>query len=404
VRQGREAEACATWAAIVKEKAGTVQAQKALFDLAIHTMETAGDYAAACQWYRAGAATHPEDKALQVCARLWETEMYFFADNLSSADRVEALQALGEEWAGEEAQGLAYLRLSQYYRDRRDEANLVRWYERAIAASPRAPYVPCAMLTRAEELLGMSPEAKAGTGFVRTDTAAGLKELERILAWSDENGPTKLANEALFLMGRTHGELGEKEEAESWFLLLAARDPGGEWGAHGAREAAQIALLTHPEDAVELCTNVSERLARATWVRPGELPVWQREVGAILRQAKASTTPPSNRAAVWAPLSARDAAETRGAWPGNSYTEQTQNGCGGDCIPLSGPVYWSKQAIDIAYTDCVSGYFWQSCHWLKQVYCAKWAFFYASNCPDTPDHWGNCLTSVLANDGITTCP
>ena len=47
VRQGRDAEACAAWAAIIKEKTGTIQAQKALFDLVIHTMETTGDRAAA---------------------------------------------------------------------------------------------------------------------------------------------------------------------------------------------------------------------------------------------------------------------------------------------------------------------------------------------------------------------
>jgi len=42
VRQGRDAEACAAWAAIIEEKTGTIQAQKALFDITIHTMETTG--------------------------------------------------------------------------------------------------------------------------------------------------------------------------------------------------------------------------------------------------------------------------------------------------------------------------------------------------------------------------
>ena len=234
-------------------------------------------------------------------------------------------------------------------------------------------------------------------------SSRGLRELNRLLTWSDEYGPTRVANEALFLIGKVHADQAQWEEAHSWYLLLAARDPDGEWGAHGEREAAQCALrLGREGDALELGADVSARLGRATWVRAGEAAVWQRDVAEILRQAKATATSPRNRAAVWVPLSERDAAETRGAWPANGYTTQTQAGCGSGCLPNNDDYYTSKMAHDHTYTDCVAGYFWQECHQAKTVVCAKWIYHQNANC--TGNFKQGDYISALANNGTTSCP
>lgn len=400
VRQGRNAEALAAWASIVREKPGTVQAQKALFDIAVHTMETSGDRAAAARWYRAAAATNPDDRALHARARLWETELAFYAENLDPTDGLAMLEALGEEWAGQDEQGLAWLRISQYYRDRHDEANLVRWYDRAISAHPQAPYVPFAMLTRAEELLNLSQSAD------HTDVARGVQELNRLLNWSDEYGPTSLANEALFLLGKVHADQGEWEEARSWYLLLAGRDRDGEWGGHGEREAARCSLrLGHAGDAMTLCARLLTRLDTANWVRSGEEPVWRRDVAELISQARTVVTHPRDRSVIWTPLQEEQAAETKGAWPGNGWTAQTQVGCGGGCVPYNDPnlVFFSRKAINISYRDCVTGYFWQSCNQNKTVYCARWCYYMSADCSGT-QYLGSCLAPVLAYDGTTTCP
>ncbi|NIM06673.1 MAG: hypothetical protein GTO55_09495 [Armatimonadetes bacterium] len=103
-------------------------------------------------------------------------------------------------------------------------------------------------------------------------------------------------------------------------------------------------------------------------------------------------------------LSMEEMGKIVGGCNGQKCTDE-HAGCGSLCLSATPEEqelgYISKKAIDINYTVCESGWWFQFCDDNKTVKCARWKYYTDDNCdPLCFEGWGTYIT-IQACDGST---